>query len=166
MPQGLERRYGKQHLHFITFSCYHRLPLLKTARARDVFLSVLDETRKRCGFLLAGYVVMLEHVHLLMGEPETGTPSMAIQILKQRVSRALREASGNSSDFRLKQFWQSRFYDFNVWSKQKRNEKLHYMHFNPVIRGLVEDPKEWTWSSYRFYWLGEKGICAPDRTPW
>jgi putative transposase len=166
MPQGLERRYGKQHLHFITFSCYQRLPLLKTAHARDVFLRILDETRTGCRFLLTGYVVMPEHVHLLMGEPETGTPSRAIQVLKQRVSRELRKQDDESPASRPRRFWHSRFYDFNVWSKQKRNEKLHYIHFNPVTRGLVADPKEWRWSSYRFYWLGERGVCAPDQMPW
>jgi hypothetical protein len=49
----------------------------------------------------------------------------------------------------LPQFWQSRFYDFNVWSRKKKIEKLAYMHANPVK--LVQDPKDWPWSSYAFY---------------
>ena len=48
-------------------------------------------------------------------------------------------------------FWQARFYDFNIWSRQKKNEKLHYMHNNPVTRGLVAQPGDWLWSSYSFY---------------
>jgi REP-associated tyrosine transposase len=59
-------------------------------------------------------------------------------------------------------FWQRRFYDFNVWSKKKINEKLNYMHFNPVKRGLVTRPLDWRWSSYPFYWSGERGLCAPN----
>ena len=55
-------------------------------------------------------------------------------------------------------FWQSRFYDFNVWTDRKRVEKLGYMHGNPVKRGLVADPDDWRWSSYRFYFLGEVGL--------
>jgi len=57
-------------------------------------------------------------------------------------------------------FWQSRFYDFNVWTQKKRVEKLRYMHQNPVTRGLVAEPEDWRWSSYRFYLLGEPGLCA------
>ena len=106
MPKGLQRRYGQHHLHFITFSCYRRLPFLRTARARDVFLKILDETRHRYQFALVGDVVMPEHVHLLIGEPKMGTPSTAIQVLKQRVSKALRgrhRRRGPASQMRL---WQ------------------------------------------------------------
>jgi hypothetical protein len=62
---------------------------------------------------------------------------------------------------RHSQFWQRRFYDFNVWSKKKQIEKLNYMHFNPVTTGLVT-PKEWAWSDYRFYWFGARWQCTPN----
>jgi putative transposase len=68
MPAELKRFYGKGHLHFITFSCYRRLPLLKTAPARDVFVKELSKIRDEMRFRLAGYVVMPEHVHLLISE--------------------------------------------------------------------------------------------------
>ena len=54
-------------------------------------------------------------------------------------------------------FWQKRYYDFNVWSGRKFAEKLHYMHMNPVRRGLVDRPELWAWSSYRAYAFGEAG---------
>jgi putative transposase len=53
--------------------------------------------------------------------------------------------------------WQRRFYDFNLWSERKRIEKLRYMHRNPVKRGLVLEPEQWRWSSYRDYAYGEVG---------
>ena len=143
-------------------------------RKRDVFLKILDEVRTRYEFLLVGYVVMPEHIHLLISEPRVGTPSTVMQVLKQRVSRALRKKKrSNPNQMRLWQgpsnearsFWQRRFYDFNVWSKKKRIEKLNYMHMNPVKRGLVTNPKLWPWSSYRFYQYGEKNVCTPDREP-
>ncbi|HEV2297373.1 MAG TPA: transposase [Candidatus Acidoferrales bacterium] len=87
MPNRLERRYGQGHLHFITFSCYRRSPLLRTARARNLFVRILAETRSRYGFAIVGYVVMPEHVHLLISEPRMGTPSTVMQVPKQRVSR-------------------------------------------------------------------------------
>jgi putative transposase len=175
LKNRLERRYGQRHLHFITCSCHRRRPLLGAARKRDAFLKILDEVRTRYQFLLVGYVVMPEHIHLLISEPRVGTPSTVMQVLKQRVSRALRRKKrSNPNQMHLWQrapnnesrsFWQRRFYDFNVWSKKKRIEKLNYMHMNPVKRGLVTDPKLWPWSSYRFYQYREKGLCAPDVEP-
>ena len=74
MANKLIRHYGRGHLHFITFTCYRRLPLLRSVRARNVFANILGEARDRYGFSLVGYVVMPEHIHLLIGEPVKGTP--------------------------------------------------------------------------------------------
>jgi putative transposase len=166
VPTGLKRYYGRRHLHFITCSCYRRRPLLDTARRRDLFLRVLEELRLRFQFVVVGYVVMPEHVHLLISEPLIGTPSTVMQVLKQTVTKRLRRplrAGAQArlfADAELPQFWQRRFYDFNVWSKGKRIEKLNYMHANPVRRKLVERPEHWQWSSYRAYALGEKGLVS------
>src|SRR5690349_20358765 len=110
---------------------------------------------------------MPEHVHLLIGEPERGNPSVVMQVLKQRVARSiLRQQQEQRSDSRLlaeddaraRPFWQVRFYDFVVCSEEKRVEKLRYMHRNPVRRGLVLEPEQWVWSSYRHYAFGERGL--------
>jgi len=158
MPKGLKRYYGLGHLHFLTFSCYRRLPLLNTTSARDVFVDALEEIRERHGVLVVGYVVMPEHVHLLISEPSRGTLSMVLQALKQRVSRDLRRNTHGN----LQRFWQARFYDFNVHSAGKRSEKLDYMHANPVQRGLVKSPADWTWSSWSFYATGRVGLARID----
>jgi putative transposase len=172
--QPLERRYGFGDLHFITSSCYRRLPFLATARARDCFLKILSEVRDRYDFALLGYVVMPEHIHLLISEPNRENPSTVMKILKQRVSRSLRRRrrkGATEGQLRLwedsplsayPRFWQRRFYDFNVWSARKHHEKLNYMHFNPVKRGIVSHPEEWRWSSYRFYLKREAGFCPPN----
>jgi putative transposase len=154
MPTGLKRCYGEGHLHFITFSCYLRLPLLKTPRARDVFVRELEKARDEMGFQLIGYVVMPKHVHLLISEPKQGTPSTVLQKLKLRVARKLRKRRKpvNTGQFELPfvetrealpGFWQARFHDFNVYSERKRQEKLNYIHENPVKRGLVSHSKDW-----------------------
>jgi REP-associated tyrosine transposase len=161
MPAGLKRYYGKGDLHFITFSCYRRLPLLKTVRARDIFVKELGKVRDEMGFRLLGFVVMPEHVHLLMSESGRKNPSKILQVLKQKVARALLRKKRRKNDAQLalpfenaaeeRHFWQRRFYDFNVWSKKKLKEKLDYMHANPVQRGLVKHPKDWPWSSWASY---------------
>ena len=73
MPKRLKRCYGSGHLHFITCSCYRRLPLLGRTRSRTVFVKILGEVRECHGFALVGYVVMPEHIHLLISEPTKGT---------------------------------------------------------------------------------------------
>ena len=91
MPRGLKRYYGKGDLHFVTFSCYRKLPFLGAKHARGVFVRELARVRAECGFRLIGYVVMPNHVHLLVSEPVKGTPSTVMQLLKQRVSRKMRK---------------------------------------------------------------------------
>ncbi len=97
MPSGLHRTYGAHHLHFITCSCYRRLPLLSAPARRDRLLSILEQTRERYRFVVVGYVVMPEHIHLLLTEPEIGTPSTVMQVLKQRTARAFLTRSTKQS---------------------------------------------------------------------
>ena len=167
MPPRLRRYYGAGYLHFITTSCYHRQALLGNPRNRDLFLGVLEQVRRRYQFVVVGYVVMPEHVHLLLSEPERANPSIVMQALKQSFAcRLLRRKRRRHSDRQASLWdatvseghvWQRRFYDFVVWSEPKRIEKLRYMHRNPVKRGLVLEPDQWRWSSYPHYAHGESG---------
>ena len=146
--------------------------MLRSTRSKRVFTTILTEVRERYGFALVGYVVMPEHIHLLIGEPARGTPSTVMQVLKQRVSHRLRRRRRVSAaqlrlrfargDDALPRFWQLRFHDFNVWSHKKRVEKLQYMHLNPVKRGLVVHPKDWDWSSFSFYSKRQPGLVPID----
>jgi putative transposase len=164
------RYYGHGDLHFVTFSCYRRQPFLGSARRRDLFLRALEAVRRQYRFLVVGYVVMPEHVHRLVSEPERRDLSVVIKALKQAVARrglAALRCRQNARQGELfsdvsvpRSFWQARFYDFNVWTAKKRMEKLRYMHRNPLTRGLVSAPEEWRWSSFRAYALGEKGQVA------
>ena len=171
MPRGLKRFQATRNLHFVTFSCYRRRPYLGSALSRERFLKILDEVRCRHKFQLVGYVVMPEHVHLLISEPSQGNPSKVLQVLKQKVSQSLRgegpsskspEHAPAAEESEPAAFWQRRFYDFNVWNEEKLKEKLNYMHRNPVDRKLVRHPKEWPWSSWSFYEKGENGLIRID----
>ena len=97
----LKRHYGQGDLHFITFSCYQRKPLLGTPETRDTFVEILDEVRCRHAFALFGYVVMPEHVHLVVSEPEKKTPSKALQVLKQNVAKSLLTVTQTSRVLRI-----------------------------------------------------------------
>lgn len=93
-------------------------------------------------------------VHLLISEPEKGTPSTVMQVVKQRFAKSVLQArhrkAGSAqqllwNEAESRHIWQARFYDFNVWSKKKRIEKLRYMYENPVKRGLVLEAGQWGW---------------------
>jgi putative transposase len=118
VPRGLKRYQQAGDLHFITFSCYRRQPLLGAAQARRVFEQTLEGVRRWYGFYVTGYVLMPEHVHLLLSEPERGALAVALQMLKQIAAHKLRSPSASFP------FWQARYYDFNVWTEKKRIEKL------------------------------------------
>jgi putative transposase len=163
VPRLLKRRYGAGDLHFITCSCYRRQPVLGTASRRDLFLTVLERVRRRYRLVVIGYVVMPEHFHLLITEPQLGTPSVVMQIGfcaadtggdGQNPGLERRETWGT----RTQSCWTARLYDFNVYTERKRVEKLRYIHRNPVERGLVSEPDQWLWSSFRSYLYGEVGL--------
>ncbi len=155
MPRGLIRYEYTGNFHFLTFSCYRRQGHLGAASACDLFEDALERVRRRYGFVVAGYVVMPEHVHLLVGEPQKSTVSGVVHALKLSVAKRCAE----------RPFWQARFYDFLVQNEEKRVEKLRYMHRNPVVRGLVAKPEEWAWSSFRHYATGVECVVAIE-SPW
>ncbi len=113
----------------------------------ELFEDALERIRLRYLLAVAGYVVMPEHVHLLVNEPGRGLLSRAVQALKLSVSMRSRE----------RPFWQAHYYDFNISSHEKLVEKLRYIHRNPVRRGLVAKPEDWKWSSYPHYQTGMHG---------
>jgi REP-associated tyrosine transposase len=96
VTQGLHRTYSGRDLHFLTFSCYRRRPYLGDATRRDLFLQSLERVRRRCRSVVVGYVVMPEHVHLLVTEPQRETLSTVVQALKLSFVRSL-ELSGSKT---------------------------------------------------------------------
>jgi putative transposase len=157
VTRNLKRYYGAGDLHFVTCSCYQRRPYLGTAEASDLFLFELERMRKKYHFVVIGYVVMPEHFHLLISEPQKGTPSTVMQAIKLGFTRRVLDNCTMRIHPNTRHLWQPRFYDFNVWTDYKITEKLRYIHRNPVIRGLVSEPDQWQWSSFRSYMYGEPG---------
>jgi putative transposase len=146
--KGERIRYQQTgEFHFLTFSCYRRRPYLSTVAAMELFEDALERVRLRYLFAVAGYVVMPEHVHLLVSEPKRALLSKAIQALKLSASMRSQE----------RPFWQAHYYDFNVSTHEKFVEKLRYIHRNPVRRGLATRPEDWKASSFRHYQTGQQG---------
>jgi len=147
MTDGLKRYQQSGDFHFVTFSCYQRRPYLSMPANRTLFVEILETMRLKYRFLVLGYVVMPEHVHLLVTEPANVPLAKALMALKISTSKRLNYSP----------FWQARYYDFNVFTGAKQVEKLRYIHRNPVTRGLVARPEDWECSSFRHYATGCRG---------
>jgi len=144
MPRGLKRYYGKGDLHFITFSCYRKLPFLGTKRARGVFGQELARVRVEVRVQADWIRRDADHVHLLKSEPVKGDAFDCDATFEAaRCAEDAEEEEGlaaldswNSHLARpsrmARHSGRRRFYDFNVYKTGKVKEKLNYMHANPV----------------------------------
>ena len=173
------------HAHELTFCCYRRLPLLSKERTCRWFLEALDNARTRWDMELWAYVIMPEHVHLLL-LPRQADYRMAniLKAIKQPISRrAIRFLRDNAPDWlprlevvrpsgrREYRFWQQGGgYDRNIDNAETAWASADYIHHNPVRRGLVNGAIDWPWSSAREY-AGMEGAllrvdaCPPDPQP-
>ncbi len=102
MPRRLVRYQHTGNFHFATFRCYKREPLFAERSGYGIFEEELDKVRQRHGFVVAGNVVMPEHVPLLVSEARNLPPSTVLQVLKQQVSRKLKMPGD-------RRFWQRRY---------------------------------------------------------
>jgi len=161
------RHYDKLNTaRFVTFSCYRRHKLLLHSSTIEVFLEELARIRSEKRVRIFGYVVMPEHVHLVLHVPDTLKLGSVIAQLKSRsASRIISNRILQlSDDCRMKRdgrerwaFWQPRCYDHNCRSNETLLEKIKYCHNNPVKRGLVTEPGMWRWSSYNWY-IGDRDV--------
>lgn len=154
------------HVHFYTFSCFQRLPLLTNELWREWLATSITHARNKLEVDLWAYVFMPEHVHLLLHpRRDTYRISEFIQLIKfpvaRRVLNSLKKCKSPLLDkLRIKnregsmefRFWQAGGgHDINIVSMKKAIEKAEYCHNNPVKRGLVQSAEKFKWSSYR--WL-------------
>lgn len=165
------------HAHELTFSCFQRLPLLSRDRTRIWFLEALDDARRRRNFFVWAYVIMPEHVHVIVWpkEPvyEVRLIRTALKVPVQRKALAFlrRQAPHFLKELRDQQpsgkvhyrFWQrGGGYDRNITDAATLLTMIEYIHHNPVRRGLVSQPTDWPWSSARFYAGSEEVALALD----
>ena len=148
------------HGRCLTFSCHRRLPLLGNERIRDALVDHLAFVKDELDFRLLAWVVMPEHVHLLLIPGRASVTAILRGIkapLAQRVLARWRQLDApilaRLIDARgVHRFWQrGGGYDRNVTTERAMSESIGYIHANPVRRGLVTRPTDWRWSSARWY---------------
>ncbi len=172
------RRYNDPgHAHALTFSCFRRQPFLARDRGRTWFVESLGAARTKHNFAIWAYVVMPEHVHLVIfPRNETYSISDILTDIKQPVTRrALKYVQQYAPAFlqRMRdeqpsgqvahRFWQrGGGYDRNLVKPGTVHETIEYIHANPVRRGLADSPKDWLWSSARHFAGRDDLFLVPD----
>ena len=166
------------HAHYLTFSCYRRLWLFKHPDLYQRFINHLDQTRDRMGFKLWAYVVMPNHVHLLLFPGNDNTISkilfalkrpfayMAVRYLQEKFPEISEKITDQHAGKIVNRFWQrGGGYDRNIYSENSLLKTINYINYNPVRKGLVKDAVNWKWSSARFW---EEHIDNPIKIdkPW
>jgi putative transposase len=173
-----ERIETPRHAHALTFSCYHRQAFLSRDRTRQWFADAIEESREKHPFDLWAYVIMPEHVHLLIRPREEVysisrmLTSLKLPVTKKAISflketspeslQAMRDAQPNGEV--AYRFWQrGGGYDQNIFEPRTAYAVIDYIHANPVRRGLCERPVDWMWSSAREYEFPGEGLLRVDK---
>jgi putative transposase len=149
MPSHLKRYQPEGHYHFLTFSCYRRFPYLGDDRSRTVFLDMLETLVSATASSFSAMCLCRSMCIFFCRSLIFSGLDNTLRVLKGQTSKLLKGSRP--------QFWQSRYYDFNVFTQAKFVEKLRYIHRNPVTRGLVGKPEDYPWSSFRHWATGETG---------
>jgi putative transposase len=146
-----------QSVRFITFGTYRGERSLNNPETVQLLLSELLAARNKYGLKLLGYVVMPEHVHLVIFPPPGTTMGLVVREIKSKMARAYFRQRGMTGCEQTNVFWQKRCYDRNCRTPEEVREKVVYCHKNPVKRGLVREMSAWRWSSYNWY-MGEQDV--------
>ena len=184
MPSHLPRYDEPGHTHFWTISCYRRLQFFHDDGMKRVVIEALRTLQTTLGVCLVGYLVMPEHVHVLLYPHARGTDvpipiGNVLQVFKQYVGRLGKERLRDvwrrhqrlwseplnrwaKGSFDKQEVMNTRGYDRNIFTERELREKLDYCHKNPITRGLVGDAADWKWSSYRFYEFGDRSVLPMD----
>ena len=164
MPNRFLISHDSQVL-YITVVTKDRLPVFRTDAIRELACTAIDEARRSAGFLLFGYVIMLDHMHLLTSCPSD--TSDVLRVLKgitaRRVIDYLKQKNHLRSLAKLQHQARNRNYKYSLWQTEKNvlpifsegmfMEKLKYIHQNPVRAGMVKQATDYRWSSARI-WQG------------
>lgn len=167
------------HLQFVTTRTNHNVLLFRHSHLCEEFLRALAELRQSGDFELFAYVLMPEHVHLLI-RPTDGRVSALMRRIKSLSARRIVDSLKSAKDARslaaLKmrsagrrrhgyRIWQQGFHAVPLWSDWMVRKKIDYMHANPLRKGLVASAKEYPWSSFcAYHGLGNVGLSV-DRIP-
>jgi putative transposase len=175
---GLTHFHIEGHIYYITTVIYNRLPIFTCPSFIIPLIDSLNFYRHRQTFKLLGYVIMPDHIHLIIWPFGEGSVSDIMRDYKKFTStRLIRQAevegitewitafqqAGEETSRSDNKVWQDSYWDENVYTERFLRQKLNYVHNNPLRAKLVEHPADYPYSSYRNYELGEEWLIEIDR---
>ena len=158
--------------HFTTFNTYKNHHTLTYPGIPEILIEHLEIVRNKHKFLIFGFVVMPNHMHIIWYVPANKGISNAVKHFKGSAGRHVVAHIFEKTDFNeslitqpngKRALWQRGFYDFNLITEKKMVEKLEYVHNNPVRWGLVQSPGDWAYSSYRSWYDLPGSLFEVDR---
>ena len=187
LPRKKVKHYDNGEPHFLTFSCFQRMPLLSKDRTREWFVDALERARNEHGFHLWAWVIMPEHVHILLWPPyhlispdprslqgrihgiltsiKRPVAKKAIAYLRKHAPDFLQRLTVRNSGRVYQRFWQAGSgFDENASEPDALHAMADYIHQNPVRRGLVNRAEDWPWSSARDWMCLSDSRITVDRT--
>lgn len=135
---------------FVTFNCYRNEACFRNPEACRLLLKHVKEVREKHHFKLISYVIMPDHVHLVLWPPDGMKLGLVVGEIKSKFARDYFSTIATGIP-EPRVFWEKRCYDHNCRSSQTTCEKINYCHNNPVRRKLVESPEDYIWSSFNWY---------------
>ena len=152
------RRYiVPNHCYFVTTTTANRRPVFGSRQLAQILVATLGFYRQAMGFSIYGYVIMPDHLHLLITPREGTTISQIMRNFKSHTSKQIREACGKRGAV-----WQRRFYDRVIRTRQDFLAAMTYIHGNPVGAGFVKSAGEYEFSSYHTYHSGGAVLLEMD----
>lgn len=148
---------------FVTFGTHAHYPLLRMDSLSLIVLHHLGRLREDQKIKILAYVIMPDHVHLVLLPPDDVKLGRAIGQIKGRAAQEILDYYRRNSlaipdelctperDGYEHAIWQPRCYDRNIRTTEELRAAITYCHRNPVRRGLVPSPEQWQWSSYNWY---------------
>lgn len=167
--------------YFISFATVYWIDVFTRVDYFDIMIESFDYCRKQKGLELYGYCIMPSHVHLIF-RSSLGDPSGLIRDLKgftsKKILKAIEEnpqesrkewllwmfekAGKKNSNVQFRQFWQQNNQPIEIWSLKVFEQKLNYIHNNPLVAGFVTNPIDWKYSSARNYGNDDQTILEID----
>jgi REP element-mobilizing transposase RayT len=175
---ALPRFHISGHVYYVTTVTYNRLPIFTRPSFVTPLFDSLNFYRYQQEFKLLGYVIMPDHMHLIIWPFGASTVSQIMRDLKKFTARRIiRQAAveqieawtwafaqaGSETGRSANKVWQDSYWDSNIYSERFLRRKLDYLHLNPSRAGLVTDPGEYPYSSYRNYECGEEWLIEIDQ---
>lgn len=156
------KRFIEPHgLYFITTTTHRRRPFFAKDKPKETALNYLSAIRVKLGFKLYGYVLLPDHLHLLLSPTDKNDVSYIMRQFKLGVSKKIKQ-----KEKIMCPFWQHRFYDHILRTEKEILPTLEYIHENPVKHGLSREADEYPWSSWRNYHRDDHSLIEMDTKWW